>query len=98
MTLEQAEELYKILETKVGTEEETKEDVAKQLRHFMRKHHLPFLATDRSVLNLPAIGKSMTFQLVGLTEEGNGFYASNMTALVIIAHYRPDGTDLYCRK
>lgn len=36
----------------------------------MRKHHLPFLATDRSVLNLPAIGKSMTFQLVGLTEEG----------------------------
>lgn len=61
MTLEQAEELYKILETKVGTEEETKEDVAKQLRHFMRKHHLPFLATDRSVLNLPAIGKSMTF-------------------------------------
>ncbi len=36
----------------------------------MRKHRLPFLATDRSVLNLPAIGKSMTFQLVGLTEEG----------------------------
>lgn len=61
MTPEQAEELYKILETKVGTEEETKEDVAKQLRRFMRKHHLPFLATDRSVLNLPAIGKSMTF-------------------------------------
>ena len=47
-----------------------KEEVAKQLRRFMRKHHLPFLATDRSVLNLPAIGKSMTFQLVGLTEEG----------------------------
>ena len=70
MTPEQAEELYKILETKVGTEEEPKEDVAKQLRRFMRKHHLPFLATDRSVLNLPAIGKSMTFQLVGLTEEG----------------------------
>lgn len=36
----------------------------------MKKHQLPFLATDRSVLNLPAIGKSMTFQLVGLTEEG----------------------------
>ena len=70
MTPEQAEELYKILETKAGTEEEPKEDVAKQLRRFMRKHHLPFLATDRSVLNLPAIGKSMTFQLVGLTEEG----------------------------
>ena len=75
MTPEQAEELYKILETKVSAginEEKTKEDAdtAKQIRRFMRKHHLPFLATDRSVLNLPAIGKSMTFQLVGLTEEG----------------------------
>lgn len=73
MTPEQAEELYKLLETKVstGTEEESpKEDTAKQIRRFMRKHHLPFLATDRSVLNLPAIGKSMTFQLVGLTEDG----------------------------
>lgn len=75
MTPEQAEELYKILETKVSAginEEKTKEDAdtAKQIRRFMRKHHLLFLATDRSVLNLPAIGKSMTFQLVGLTEEG----------------------------
>lgn len=75
MTPEQAEELYKILETKVSAginEEKMKEDAdtAKQIRRFMRKHHLPFLATDRSVLNLPAIGKSMTFQLVGLTEEG----------------------------
>ena len=75
MTPEQAEELYKILETKISTginEENPKEDAdtAKQISRFMRKHHLPFLATDRSVLNLPAIGKSMTFQLVGLTEEG----------------------------
>lgn len=75
MTPEQAEELYKILENKVSAginEEKPKEDAdtAKQIRRFMRKHHLPFLATDRSVLNLPAIGKSMTFQLVGLTEEG----------------------------
>ena len=72
MTPEQAEELYRILETKVGADIETQEDVAKQLRRFMRKHRLPFLATDRSVLNLPAIGKSMTFQLVGLTDEGIG--------------------------
>ena len=71
MNPEQAEELYKLLETKVDAEE--KEDVARQIRRFMRKHHLPFLATDRSVLNLPAIGKSMTFQLVGLTEEGKRF-------------------------
>ena len=45
-------------------------DSAAKLRRFMRKYRLPFLATDRSVLNLPAIGKSMTFRLVGLTPEG----------------------------
>ena len=89
MTPEQAEELYKILETKISTginEENPKEDAdtAKQIRRFMRKHHLPFLATDRSVLNLPAIGKSMTFQLVGLTK-ANEFFASNMTVPVTIA-------------
>lgn len=70
MTPEQTEELYQIFETKVNVEEEQKEDVTRRLKRFMKKHHLPFLATDRSVLNLPAIGKSMTFRLVGLTEEG----------------------------
>lgn len=70
MTPDQAEELYKLLETKVGSKQHAKEDTASQIRRFMKRHHLPFLATDRNVLNLPAIGKSMTFQLVGLTEEG----------------------------
>lgn len=62
LTPEQADELYALLETG--------EDAATHIRRFMKKHRLPFLATDRSVLNLPAIGKSMTFKLVGLTEEG----------------------------
>lgn len=62
LTREQADELYVSLEDG--------EDTATRIRRFMRKHHLPFLATDRSVLNLPAIGKSMTFNLVGITEEG----------------------------
>ncbi len=31
---------------------------------------LPFLATDRSVLNLPAVGKSLTFRTVGITRYG----------------------------
>lgn len=34
------------------------------------KHGLPFLATDRSVMNLPGIGKSMSFQLVGILPDG----------------------------
>lgn len=59
---EQADELSTLL----GTGEET----APRIRRFLKKHHLPFLATDRSVLNLPAIGKSMTFNLVGITESG----------------------------
>ena len=31
---------------------------------------LPFLATDRSVLNLPAVGKSLTFRVIGITRYG----------------------------
>lgn len=62
LTPEQATELYTLLEKG--------EDTATRIRRFMRKYHLPFLATDRSVLNLPAIGKSMTFNMVGLTEDG----------------------------
>ena len=49
---------------------ETALDPASCIRHVLKIHHLPFLATDRSVLNLPAIGKSMTFNLVGMTEDG----------------------------
>lgn len=45
-------------------------DTAQRIRRFMKRHRLPFLATDRSVLNLPAIGKSMSFRLVGITAEG----------------------------
>lgn len=49
---------------------ETALDPASCIRQFLKIHHLPFLATDRNVLNLPAIGKSMTFNLVGMTEDG----------------------------
>lgn len=62
LTLAQQEELvYKL---------ENGEDVANRMQKFMKKHHLPFLATDRNVLNLPGIGKSMTFTTVGITEDG----------------------------
>lgn len=62
MTLAQQEELVSLLENC--------EDVANRIRKFMKRHHLPFLATDRSVLNLPGIGKSMTFSTIGITDEG----------------------------
>lgn len=47
-----------------------KRPLGKKLYNFLRENHLLFAATDRSVLNLPAIGKSMTFKTVGLTTEG----------------------------
>lgn len=62
LTSAQTTELYALFEDG--------ENTAARIPRFMRKHHLPFLATDRSVLNLPAIGKSMTFNLIGITEEG----------------------------
>ena len=37
---------------------------------FLQENDRFFVATDRSVLNLPGIGKSMTFQLVGITPQG----------------------------
>ena len=33
-------------------------------------YDLPFLATDRNIVNLPGIGKSLSFRVVGLTRRG----------------------------
>ncbi|MCP4750924.1 MAG: KamA family protein [Proteobacteria bacterium] len=35
-----------------------------------RKTKIPFLATDRNVLNLPGVGKSLTFRVIGITRYG----------------------------
>ena len=40
------------------------------VRQFCAAHDVPFLATDRCVLNLPGIGKSMSFALVGVDAKG----------------------------
>lgn len=34
------------------------------------KARLPFLATDRNVLNLPGVGKSLTYRVIGVTRYG----------------------------
>ncbi|HIY36569.1 MAG TPA: KamA family protein [Candidatus Paraprevotella stercorigallinarum] len=39
-------------------------------KQFCARHALPFVATDRNVLNLPGIGKSMTFKLAGIAADG----------------------------
>jgi lysine 2,3-aminomutase len=41
-----------------------------ELRRFCEENSIPFLATDRNVLNLPGIGKSMSFRLAGIMPDG----------------------------
>ncbi len=36
----------------------------------MHKAGLPFLALDRNVLNLPGVGKSLSFRTIGITPGG----------------------------
>ena len=48
----------------------TSKDRAAAIQNFCNEHRIPFVATDRSVLNLPGIGKSMTFATIGMTKEG----------------------------
>ncbi|MDH6358773.1 KamA family protein [Parabacteroides sp. PF5-9] len=44
--------------------------LGKNLLRFLKANELLFAGTDRNVLNLPGIGKSMTFKVIGLTKEG----------------------------
>jgi len=46
------------------------ENTQKRLAEIRKANHLPFLATDRNVLNLPGVGKSMTFSTIGITNDG----------------------------
>jgi lysine 2,3-aminomutase len=49
---------------------EKPEHLAKNISELRIKHNLPFLATDRNVLNMPGVGKSLTFRTIGLTRLG----------------------------
>ncbi len=40
------------------------------VKSLIKKTELPFLATDRSILNLPGVGKSHTFRTIGITRYG----------------------------
>ncbi len=46
------------------------EKLVKNLRHLRNDNKMPFIATDRSVLNLPGVGKSLSFRVIGLTNDG----------------------------
>ncbi|RLD36582.1 MAG: KamA family protein [Bacteroidetes bacterium] len=46
------------------------EDYESDIREILNKRDLPFLATDRLVMNLPALGKSLTYSVIGITNDG----------------------------
>ena len=46
------------------------EKIAENIRKLREEVGIPFLATDRNVINLPAVGKSMTFRTIGITRWG----------------------------
>ena len=49
---------------------EKADDIIKNIDALRRSADLPFLGTDRNVLNLPGVGKSLTFRVVGITRYG----------------------------
>jgi len=51
----------------IPEEAETALERIQQLREEM---DVPFIATDRNVLNLPGVGKSLTFRVIGITRYG----------------------------
>ncbi len=50
--------------------DETPEEVPEKITQLMRKYDIPFLAADRNVLNLPGVGKSLTYRVIGITRYG----------------------------
>ncbi|MFP4556845.1 MAG: KamA family radical SAM protein [Bacteroidales bacterium] len=46
------------------------EDMVQNLKKLRQDAGIPFLSTDRNVINLPGVGKSLTFRTIGITRWG----------------------------
>ncbi len=46
------------------------ENIQENINTLRQKINIPFLATDRNVLNLPGVGKSLTYRVIGITRYG----------------------------
>jgi lysine 2,3-aminomutase len=44
--------------------------MVENIERLRQKANIPFLATDRNVINLPGVGKSLTFRTIGITRWG----------------------------
>lgn len=46
------------------------ENMKENINDLRQELNVPFLSTDRNVLNLPGVGKSLTFRVIGITRYG----------------------------
>jgi lysine 2,3-aminomutase len=46
------------------------ENMVENLKQLRQKANIPFMASDRNVINLPGVGKSLTFRTIGITRWG----------------------------
>ncbi|MBN1969340.1 MAG: KamA family protein [Candidatus Delongbacteria bacterium] len=49
---------------------DTPENIIDLINEIRQKDNITFLATDRNVLNLPGVGKSLSFRVIGITRYG----------------------------
>ncbi|MGC9343030.1 MAG: KamA family protein, partial [Bacteroidales bacterium] len=56
--------------TDIAKMHDAPETIREKIDEIREKAEIPFLATDRNVLNLPGVGKSMTFRVIGVTRYG----------------------------
>ncbi len=54
----------------IRTFPEKAENMVDNINSLRQKADIPFLATDRNVINLPGVGKSMTYRVIGITNDG----------------------------
>ncbi len=50
---------------------ENAENMPELIDNLRKKLDIPFLATDRNVMNIPGVGKSLTFRVIGITRFGH---------------------------
>ncbi len=62
--------LQKRFYPKIGKLPFDAENIIENIRSLRQDANLPFLSTDRNVLNLPGVGKSLTFRTIGITHDG----------------------------
>jgi len=46
------------------------QNLRENMKQLQKKTELPFLSTDRSIINLPGVGKSLTYRTIGITRYG----------------------------